>query len=591
MFVPCVRIFLAQLNATGTAFLSTAVSGGSSNDQGLGLALDKDVNALVSGYANSPDYPIAGPAFQRSLVGTQDAFLTKIAFNNTQPGAGSVAQPTHPTTNTVPVVLTFQNVVTTGDTTVTTSPTGPTPPAGFALGNPATYYNVETSASFSGSIQICINYSGVSFTGLGQPAIWHYAGGEWTQLATTLNAATTTACATTPSLSPFAIMQSTQMAQSITFTPPVSPVTYGVSPIPLSATATSGLGVTLSVISGPGIISGNTLIITGAGTVVVAANQAGNANYLAATQVTQSIMVSRATLAVTAKSVSEPYGTPPVLSASITGFVNGDTLSVVSGAPALSTTATSASLPGAYPITIGQGTLSAVNYTFALIGGTFTVTFTASVPTKGTLCNGAYDGTFNGNLTVSAGQTCIFVGGGVTGNIQQSGGNLQVIQSTVSGNLQITGGGMYAVTSGSVIKGNLTIQTIPAGTATNQVCGTTIDGNLAFQSNGTAVLIGAAAPASCSGNVIDGNLTIQSNTASVSVVGNTVKGNVTVQSNSGATIVNSNKVTGNLQDQSNTAPTQVFNDTVGGNLQCQSNTSITGGGDKAALKQQQCSAF
>jgi arabinogalactan endo-1,4-beta-galactosidase/N-acetylneuraminic acid mutarotase len=84
-------------------------------------------------------------------------------------------------------------------------------------------------------------------------------------------------------------------AQTITFTQPTSPVTYGVKPITLSATASSGLAVSFSVVSGPGTVSGtdnSTLTITGAGTVVVAANQAGNANYSAAPQVERSIIVN-----------------------------------------------------------------------------------------------------------------------------------------------------------------------------------------------------------------------------------------------------------------------------------------------------------
>jgi YD repeat-containing protein len=69
-------------------------------------------------------------------------------------------------------------------------------------------------------------------------------------------------------------------------------VTYGVAPITLTATASSGLPVTFSVLSGPATVSGSTLTITGAGTVVVAANQAGNSNYAAAAQVTQTITVT-----------------------------------------------------------------------------------------------------------------------------------------------------------------------------------------------------------------------------------------------------------------------------------------------------------
>ena len=80
--------------------------------------------------------------------------------------------------------------------------------------------------------------------------------------------------------------------QTITFTAPVSPVTFGVSPIALSASSSSSLTVTFKVLSGPGTISGSTLIITGPSTVVVAANQDGNADYSAAPQVTQSIVVN-----------------------------------------------------------------------------------------------------------------------------------------------------------------------------------------------------------------------------------------------------------------------------------------------------------
>jgi RHS repeat-associated protein len=86
----------------------------------------------------------------------------------------------------------------------------------------------------------------------------------------------------------------TPATQTISFMPPASPVTYGVAPITLTATSSSGLPVTFSVLSGPGSISGSTLTTTGAGTVVVAANQAGNANYAAAAQVTKSVTVNPA---------------------------------------------------------------------------------------------------------------------------------------------------------------------------------------------------------------------------------------------------------------------------------------------------------
>ena len=48
-------------------------------------------------------------------------------------------------------------------------------------------------------------------------------------------------------------------------------------------------------------------------------------------------------------------------------FVNGDTASIVSGAPVLSTSATSTSPVGFYPIGVQVGSLSAANYQFSAV--------------------------------------------------------------------------------------------------------------------------------------------------------------------------------------------------------------------------------
>jgi hypothetical protein len=84
-----------------------------------------------------------------------------------------------------------------------------------------------------------------------------------------------------------------QESQTIAFAAPSSPVAYASGPIALSATATSGLTVAFSVLPGPATLSGSTLTITGVGTVVVAADQPGNQNYLAAPEVTHTILVNK----------------------------------------------------------------------------------------------------------------------------------------------------------------------------------------------------------------------------------------------------------------------------------------------------------
>ena len=88
-----------------------------------------------------------------------------------------------------------------------------------------------------------------------------------------------------------------------------------------------------------------------------------------------SVSVTPAALTVTANNQFKTYGSAnPTLTDTITGFVNGDTLSVVTGAASLSTTATASSPVGSYPITAALGTLSAANYSFIFVNGTLSVT-------------------------------------------------------------------------------------------------------------------------------------------------------------------------------------------------------------------------
>jgi hypothetical protein len=86
-----------------------------------------------------------------------------------------------------------------------------------------------------------------------------------------------------------------QNSQTITFPSRGYSVYYGGAPITLSATGgASGNPVIFSIVSGPGSLSGpnnSILNFTGWGTIYVAANQAGNINYTAAPQVTQSFEV------------------------------------------------------------------------------------------------------------------------------------------------------------------------------------------------------------------------------------------------------------------------------------------------------------
>jgi len=163
--------------------------------------------------------------------------------------------------------------------------------------------------------------------------------------------------------------------ETIMFNPIISE-TYGAGPVTLSAASSSGLAVTFASMT-PTVctVAGTTAILIRAGTCNIDATQAGNADYSAAPPVTQSFTVSKAVLTVTANNASRVYGAAnPFLSYRLSGFVNNDPPSVVLGTANVTTTATSASRTGIYPISFSAEPLIAANYSFTYVDGTLTVT-------------------------------------------------------------------------------------------------------------------------------------------------------------------------------------------------------------------------
>jgi hypothetical protein len=113
--------------------------------------------------------------------------------------------------------------------------------------------------------------------------------------------------------------------------------------------------------------------------------------------------VGKATLTFTANNLSMTTGSNvPALTYGVTGFVNGDTAAVLSGAPVLSTTATKASNVGNYPITITPGNLSAANYNFNLLNGTMSVQAPLTVIlTTGAVITGSHGNGYTATITVT----------------------------------------------------------------------------------------------------------------------------------------------------------------------------------------------
>ena len=69
---------VAELNPTGTGYLYATYLGGGSTDEGRAIAIDGFGDAYVSGYTTSTDFPTTTGAFQTSLAGGTNAFLSEL---------------------------------------------------------------------------------------------------------------------------------------------------------------------------------------------------------------------------------------------------------------------------------------------------------------------------------------------------------------------------------------------------------------------------------------------------------------------------------------------------------------------------------
>jgi parallel beta-helix repeat protein len=139
-------------------------------------------------------------------------------------------------------------------------------------------------------------------------------------------------------------------------------------------------------------------------------------------------VIQPAPLTVTASNQTQVYGaTTPTLTYSITGFVAGDKVSVVTGAPVVTTSAAAGAGVGTYSIKVAAGTLTATNYTFPaadLIAGTLTVTpaplvvtaISTSMPAGGPAPAFAatYTGFVNGDTAASLSSPPTFYSSGTT---------------------------------------------------------------------------------------------------------------------------------------------------------------------------------
>jgi sugar lactone lactonase YvrE len=254
-----------------------AGDGGSPTDAALsspaGIAVDSSGNVLIADTGNSRIRRVT------------------ILGNNTPTGAAVTVTPVDKATSKLIASIQFSNVATSGETTVTSGVSVPAPPANFAASctQPVTL-EVSTSASLSGSATVCLNLSSLGVSCPLNSKLLHYSAGAWQELPLPPNPPGGQLCGVTTSFSPFAVFTPT-IPQTIKFgaAPAIQYLGAGVvsatggasgNPVVFSSTTPAVCNVTGSAVTG---VAG--------GTCTIAADQAGNATYSAAPEVTQSFSI------------------------------------------------------------------------------------------------------------------------------------------------------------------------------------------------------------------------------------------------------------------------------------------------------------
>jgi hypothetical protein len=132
---------------------------------------------------------------------------------NTLPGSDIAVTPTTtlPDGTVTSATITFENVALAGDTTVSAFDTPPagtaTSPPGFKVGQPAVYYDVETTAIFNGTVTLCFTWHEGQFHNEQAIRLFHLENGAWVDVTTYSDPVVNVICGQVGSLSPFAAFE------------------------------------------------------------------------------------------------------------------------------------------------------------------------------------------------------------------------------------------------------------------------------------------------------------------------------------------------------------------------------------------------
>ena len=421
--------FLSKLKPDGTATLYSTYFGGTSSDLVHGIALDSQKNAYLVGQANSSDLPISPGAFQANRKGVSDAFVTKLNLGQIQqiafylPPSAVLSDRTYdlsPTARTstgqplqfavlsgpaamtgsmlnfngvgqvliqayAPASQTYSGVsarqtinitpatVTVAALNATMTYGDPVPPLSYApfLGlvaadpSPCTsgspkLSTTATSASPAGMYPIMLALNDLTFYANDSFIGCYFPNRNYLQVSRNATL-----------LVNKARLVLTPASFTVTYGSKLPKLTYsltGFLNIDTQATTTSGAPL-LTTLASPTAPIGRYNIKVDYGTFT---SPYYNVYWSNPPSV---ITIVRAPLVIAAQNITIKQGAIiPNLGYTITGFVNNEDPKIaLTGEPKLTTTATSKSPVGTYPIVTTRGSLIAPNYVFSQVNGTLTI--------------------------------------------------------------------------------------------------------------------------------------------------------------------------------------------------------------------------
>ncbi len=170
-------------------------------------------------YNFSFDYPAGIPGgwyvtttATRTNIGSTSEFSTCGPYVNTPMGSSVAVVPVDVASGESPIGLTFANVTGAGNTSLTIADTGPPPPGGLLFGDDPKFYDLSTTATFTGTIEVCIQYDETTLTGPeANLQVLHYdetlMPPAWVNVTSSIDTDANILCGVTTSLSPFAIAE------------------------------------------------------------------------------------------------------------------------------------------------------------------------------------------------------------------------------------------------------------------------------------------------------------------------------------------------------------------------------------------------